>query len=178
MKYHKISSNSACSDIFFPFFLSFVWVKILWGFMKFFSKVFLKISAFYLEKQKSFIPKKIFFRPLSISKQKSFVDWLNFPGRFWLRQYRKNVCLTTMWKAENVVNQTLPKLESVVSRVRDSEPSTIVDLTKNLLFLLHFYGFIVIPWYLSKWRTVKKWTNIMVAVFRRYYFASQGLKLW
>ena len=30
----------------------------------------LKVSAFYLEKQKSFIPKKIFFRPLSISKQK------------------------------------------------------------------------------------------------------------
>ena len=33
----------------------------------------LKVSAFYLEKQKSFIPKKILFRPLSISKQKSFV---------------------------------------------------------------------------------------------------------
>ena len=34
----------------------------------------LKISAFYLEKQKSFIPKKNIFRPLSISKQKSFID--------------------------------------------------------------------------------------------------------
>ena len=35
----------------------------------------LKVSAFYLEEQKSFIPKKIFFRPLSISKQKAlFID--------------------------------------------------------------------------------------------------------
>ena len=42
----------------------------------------LKVSAFYLEKQKSFIPKKNFFRQLSISKQKSFVYWLNFPEGF------------------------------------------------------------------------------------------------
>ena len=142
------------------------------------SKWTWKFQPYILKNKKVLFLKKIFFWPLSISKQKSFVYWLNFPGRFWLRQYRKNVCLTTMWKAENVVNQTLPKLESVVSRVRDSEPSTIVDLTKNLLFLLHFYGFIVSPWYFSKRTTVKNWTNIMVAVFRRYYFASQGLKLW
>ena len=32
----------------------------------------LKVSAFYHEKQKSFIPKKIFFKQLSIQKQKSF----------------------------------------------------------------------------------------------------------
>jgi hypothetical protein len=31
----------------------------------------LKVAVFYLEKQKSFIPKKIFLRPLSISKQKA-----------------------------------------------------------------------------------------------------------
>ena len=42
----------------------------------------LKISYFYLDKQKSFIPKKNFFKPLSISKQKSFVYWLNFPEGF------------------------------------------------------------------------------------------------
>ena len=30
---------------------------ILWGFTKFFSKPMLKVSAFYIEKQKSFIPK-------------------------------------------------------------------------------------------------------------------------
>ena len=42
----------------------------------------LKVSAFYLKKQKSFIPKKKFFKPLSISKQKSFVHYLNFPEGF------------------------------------------------------------------------------------------------
>ena len=161
----NFNSFSSFRQLLFSFFLSVVWLS--WNFVRF-HKILFQTVAFYLEK-KSFIPKKNCFWPLSISKQKSFVDWLNFPGRFWLRQYRKNVCLTTMWKAENVVNQTLPKLESVVSRVRDSEPSTIVDLTKNLLFLLHFYGFIVGPWYFSKRKTVKNWTNIMVADFRRYY---------
>ena len=34
-------------------------VEILWGFTKFFFQKMLKVSAFYLEKQKSFIPKKI-----------------------------------------------------------------------------------------------------------------------
>jgi hypothetical protein len=36
-------------------------------------KSILKVSAFYPEKQKSFIPKKKKFKPLSISNQKSFV---------------------------------------------------------------------------------------------------------
>ena len=34
------------------------WVEILWGFAKFIFKQMLKISAFYIEKQKSFVPKK------------------------------------------------------------------------------------------------------------------------
>ena len=34
------------------------WVEILWGVSKFFSKQMLKISAFYLEKQKSGIIQK------------------------------------------------------------------------------------------------------------------------
>jgi hypothetical protein len=38
--------------------------------MKLIFKQMLKVSAFYLEKQKSFINKKIFFSPQSISKQK------------------------------------------------------------------------------------------------------------
>ena len=50
----------------------------MWGFTNLNFKLNLKVSAFYLEKQKSFIPKKKFFWPLSISKQKSFVYWLNF----------------------------------------------------------------------------------------------------
>ena len=41
----------------------------------------LKVSAFYLEKQKDFIPKKIYFRPLSISKQKAlFTDLIFIEG--------------------------------------------------------------------------------------------------
>ena len=59
------------------------WVEILWGFTKFYFKQMLKVSVFHLKKQKSFIPKKLFFSPLSISKQKSFVYWPNFQWRFW-----------------------------------------------------------------------------------------------
>ena len=36
---------------------------MLWGFTKFNFKQMLKVSAFYLEKQKSFNPQKIFFKP-------------------------------------------------------------------------------------------------------------------
>ena len=36
-------------------------VETLWGFTKFIFKQILKVSAFYLEKQKSFIPKKNVF---------------------------------------------------------------------------------------------------------------------
>ena len=38
------------------------WIKILWGFTQLFCKEMLKVSAFYLEKHKSFIHKKIFFK--------------------------------------------------------------------------------------------------------------------
>ena len=38
-------------------------IEFLWGFKKFFFKQTLKDSAFYLEKQKSFIPKKIWSKP-------------------------------------------------------------------------------------------------------------------
>ena len=56
----------------------------MWGFTKFYFQPFLNISAFYLEKQKSFIPKKKILKPLSISKQKSFVYCLNFLEGFGL----------------------------------------------------------------------------------------------
>ena len=54
--------------------------------MKFNFKLNLKVSAFYLEKQKSFIPekKKKKIKPLSISKQKIFVYRPNFPEGFGL----------------------------------------------------------------------------------------------
>ena len=38
-------------------------VESLWGFTNFNFKLNLKVSALYLEKQKSFIPQKIFFKP-------------------------------------------------------------------------------------------------------------------
>ena len=86
VKPHKISTHSAHSDnYYFHFFYQLSnWVEIFWSFTKFFFEQMLKVSAFYLEKQKSFIPKKIFFWPLSISKQKNFVYWPNFQLRFWL----------------------------------------------------------------------------------------------
>ena len=56
-------------------------VDILRGFMKFFFKQILKVSAFYLEKQTIVIPKKNIFQACS-PKQKSFVYQPNFQGRF------------------------------------------------------------------------------------------------
>ena len=54
----KISTHSAYSDnCYFHFFYGLSdWVEILWGFTKFVFKQILKVLAFYLEKQKSFIP--------------------------------------------------------------------------------------------------------------------------
>ena len=86
MKPHKLSTHLAFSDncYFHLFYQLSDWAEILQGFMKFNFKMNLKVSAFYLEKQKSFISKKKIFGPLSISKQKSFVYWLNFLGGFWV----------------------------------------------------------------------------------------------
>ena len=84
-KPYKISTPCAHSDIFFHFFYRLSdWVEILWGFTKFFFKQMLKVSAFYLEKQKSFIPKKIVFWPFSISKQKKLCLLTQFSGWFWV----------------------------------------------------------------------------------------------
>ena len=49
------------------------WVEILWGFTKFVFKPMLKVSALYLEKQKSFIPKKIFFKPCQYQNKKAIL---------------------------------------------------------------------------------------------------------
>ena len=48
-----------------------------------FSNRFWKFQLSILKNRKILFLKKLFFKPLSISKQKSFVYWLNFPGRFW-----------------------------------------------------------------------------------------------
>ena len=60
------------------------WVEILWGFTNFNFKLNLKVSAFYLEKQKSFIPKKKYF--LSRTAKVDLKDGFsrpNFQWRFW-----------------------------------------------------------------------------------------------
>ena len=78
--------NSFClfRQLLFSFFHQFSdWVENLRGLMKLSFKQILKVSAFYLEKQKSFIHKKSIFRLLPISKQNSFVYWPNFQWRFW-----------------------------------------------------------------------------------------------
>ena len=57
---NSFSSFSSFRQFLFPYFFYQLsnWVEILWGFTKFFFKLSLRFSAFYLEKQKSFIPKK------------------------------------------------------------------------------------------------------------------------
>ena len=70
------------------------WIEILRGFTKFFFKQILNVSAFYLKKQKIFIPPNKIFKLLSISKQKSLVYWPNFQWRIWL-QFAANCLLET-----------------------------------------------------------------------------------
>ena len=62
MKPHKISTHSSYLDDCYFIFFNWLsdWVEILWGVTKFLFKPMLKVSVFYLEKQKSIILKKIF----------------------------------------------------------------------------------------------------------------------
>ena len=59
------------------------WVEILQGFTKFNFKLNLKVSAFYLEKQKSFIPKKKIFLAIVNIKTKNLCLLTQFSRRFW-----------------------------------------------------------------------------------------------
>ena len=80
----NFNSFSSFYNCYFPFFYQLSdWAEILQGFMKFNFKLNLKVSAFYLEKQKSFIPKKKFFfgRTAKIHP-KDGVSRLNFPEGF------------------------------------------------------------------------------------------------
>ena len=95
-KPYKISTHSAYSDnCYFHFFYRLSdWVQILWGFMKFFFKQTLKISAFYLEKQKSFIPNKIWSKPYG--QNSSFLD--QQMAQFWSEDFG---CLVFFLKANS-----------------------------------------------------------------------------
>ena len=61
------------------------WVESLWGFTNLNFKLNLKVSAFYLEKQKSFISKKMFFCAVVNIKTKKLCLLTQFSGRFWIR---------------------------------------------------------------------------------------------
>ena len=102
MKPYKIfNSFSSFRQFLFSIFLLIVWLSWHWGFTKFIFKQMLKMSAFYLEKQKSFIPKK---NELSQEwtgfniKTTSFVYWPNFQRWLWVHR----------GSFFNYVNQILP----------------------------------------------------------------------
>ena len=105
------------------------WVEILWGSMKFFFKQMLKVPAFYLEKQKSLIPKKTFFKPLSISKRKRFVYWLNFRWRFW------------------VVSGAFVAASQAVQLIStDCFLDFFVHISKRIRFLFFVLTFLILSW--------------------------------
>ena len=81
---HKISTHLAYSDnCYFHFFYRLSdWVEILQGFTKFNFKLNLRVSAFYLEKQKSFIPKKNIFLAVVNIKTKKLCLLTQFSGWF------------------------------------------------------------------------------------------------
>ena len=58
---------------------------MLQGFIKFNFKLNLKVSAFYLEKQKSFIPKKKKFLAVVNIKTKKLCLLTQFSRRFWVQ---------------------------------------------------------------------------------------------
>ena len=72
MKPHKVSSYSAhLGNCYFQIFYKLSdWVEILWGSTKF---LMLKITGFYLVKQKSFIPKKKFLSRCQYQNKKALL---------------------------------------------------------------------------------------------------------
>ena len=98
----NFNSFSFFRQLLFPFFFYQLsdWVEILWGFTKFNFKLNLKVSAFYLERQKSFIPKKKIFLAVVNIKTKNLCLLTQFSRRFWGR-LDFNICggrWYTEWK--------------------------------------------------------------------------------
>ena len=135
------------------FFLSIVWLS--WNFVvftKFYFKPFLKVPAFYLEKRKSFIPKKIFFKPLSISKQKIFVKWPKIPGCFWSRvQTSWSLCLHRSILLKNALDCSR-QLEQAYCYY----PSTKSWHISEFAFLLYLYTFVLYFWKFQSYLRVVK----------------------
>ena len=115
MKPHKISTLSAYSDdCYFNFFYPLSdWVEILWGFTKFFFKQVLKVSVFYLEKQKSFIPKK----KLSHFQYQNRKALFQFQWRFWviLWYFTLLINFSTLWTLKKIQNE-ITNLKSKIKK--------------------------------------------------------------
>ena len=136
MKPQKILTHSAHSDnCYFHFFLSIAWVEILWGFKKFFFKKMLTVSVFYLEKQKSFIPKKK-SKPLSISKQKKtlFTDPIFSDWRFWFASPRSESQTNLIENWKNVSHL----FQSVANSQTDDTEQEITSLKTRVSFLFYY----------------------------------------
>ena len=89
VKPHKISTHSDHSDnCYFHFFYQLSDSRLSWNFCEVsrnsFSNRFWKFQLSILKNKKVLFLKNIFFKPLSISKQKSFVYHPNFRWRFWV----------------------------------------------------------------------------------------------
>ena len=103
----------------------------MWGFTNLNFKLNLKVSAFYLEKQKSFIPKKIFFGRTANLHPKDGVSRLNFPEGFGKiiakidSEFRK--CLS----AQFFGNSYIPKCQTSFKQARKGFPP--ISANKNFL---------------------------------------------
>ena len=121
MKPHKISTHLAYSDncYFHVFYQLSDWVEILQGFTKFNFKLNLKVSAFYLEKQKSFIPKKKFFfgRCQYQNKKALFTDSI-----FW-KVLGKTAVFLVLTMAATLIHNALCKPKYLDANDRARSPS-------------------------------------------------------
>ena len=131
MKPHKISTHLAYSDncYFHVFYRLSDWVEILQGFTKFNFKRNLKVSAFYLEKQKSFIPKKNIFLVVVNIKTKKLCLLTQFPGRFW--------CTVEKFKFSQILlgdkNATYLCSKNISTLIRLQEPISLFSVHMTLL---------------------------------------------
>ena len=143
MKPYKISTPSAHSDNFYLNFFYWLsdWVEILWCFRKCFFKQMLKVSAFYIEKQKSFIPKRIRFYQ-SISKQKVLLTDPIFIKGFW---YQGSYGLNTGFFLSEIWGMLPPD-----SILREK----IMDFITNQMIWYSFY------WALINFATINVHTKI------------------
>ena len=117
MEFRETSQNfnsfSLFRQLLFSFFLLVFWLN--WNFARFHEILFHTDSESFLKRK--------YFKPLSISKQRNFVYWLNFQGRFWARRF-------TEIKMINLKHWLLSK-----SQQFNVEKKTIVEIHDKLRIL-------------------------------------------